>query len=627
LKYNTFQILCAVSLAITGFIVNQNLVYSQVFTKITDPNNPIVTESISANFIGASWVDIDNDDRLDLFICGKDIYKNLGDGNFAKLTSSVPQQGNVIGNTWADVNNDGYIDLFLSSTTQANPSSHLFINNGNGTFSKVTGGSIGDSVSNTGWGCSFGDFNNDGWPDLVIAAAYGFGTVLHNNRLFVNNGDGTFTSIDTTAVTAVHAPYTIPTWSDYDMDGDIDLFIGSGPATGTPARDYLFRNFLTEFNTPYLQRIDTSIIGTDLVDGQTWNWIDYDNDGDLDAFLTNYSPNVHNRLYRCDGLRYYTKMTEAQVGTIVSDPGYYLTNLWGDFDNDGDLDCFVTRGSGQSSYYYMNNGDGTFTRVDTLAIVTGPGPCFGASAGDYDNDGDLDLFVAGNTTTKGLYRNDTQNGNKWVNIKCVGGSPAAGLSNISALGTIVKAKAIINGISTWQIREINAQNSFNSMNALNVHFGFGNASVIDSLIIRWPRGLVQVYTNVAVNKFYRAIEGQGLNEIIIGINKTGTTIPEQFNLYQNYPNPFNPSTKIKFDIPSSPLSLGEGQGVKLVIYDILGREVSVLVNQQLKPGTYEINWNAAGYPSGAYFYKLVVSGAEPLTDGNFTESKKMILVK
>lgn len=616
MNYNLFQTRYIFFTILIFGLISQKQVNSQVFTKVTDPNNPIVNEPLAGNYIGASWVDVDNDERLDLFICRKDIFKNLGGGNFTKITNSVPLQGSVIGNSWADYNNDGYIDLFVSSTTQSNPSSHLYMNNGDRTFTKITAGDIGDSVSNTGWGCAWGDYNNDGWPDLIIAAAYGFGGVFHTNRFFVNNS-GTFTRMDSASVTDTTAPYTVPVWSDYDMDGDIDLFIGSGPANNTPARDYLFRNFLTEFNTPYLQRIDTGIIGTDLVDGQNWNWIDYDNDGDLDAFLTNYSQNVNNNLYRSEGLRYYIKTTQAEVGTIVSDPGRYLTNLWGDFDNDGDLDCFVTRDGSQSSHYYNNNGNGTFTRIDTLAIVTGVGPGYGGTAGDYDNDGDLDIFVSGNTNSKGLYRNDTQNGNKWINIRCIGGGPAAGLSNLSALGTIVRAKATINSTPIWQIREINAQNSFNSMNALNVHFGFGNATVIDSLFIRWPRGLVQVYTNVAVDKFYKAIEGQGLTEIIIGIRKTGSSVPQTFNLYQNYPNPFNPATKIKFDIPA--VRLQNAVPVQIKIYNILGKEIAVLINKQMQPGSYEVDWDASDYPSGVYFYTLKA--------GDFIQSKKMIFIK
>ncbi|HEY3251491.1 MAG TPA: FG-GAP-like repeat-containing protein [Ignavibacteria bacterium] len=588
-------------------------IYAQYFIKVTDPNNPIVTEPLSGNYIGTSWVDVDNDERLDLFICRKDIFKNLGNGNFVKITNSFPLQGNAIGNSWADIDNDGDIDCFVVTITQPAPSSHLFLNDGAGQFSRVTSGVIGDSASNTGWGCAWGDFNNDAYADLVIAAAFGFGGVTHTNRLFFNNGNGTFTRIDSTAVTAVTAPFTVPVWSDYDMDGDIDLFIGSGPATGNPARDFLYRNFRHEYSIPfYLQRIDTGIIGTDLVDGQNWNWIDYDNDGDLDAFLTNYSQNVLNRLYRCDGPYYYVKMTAVQAGTIVSDPGSYLANTWGDFDNDGDLDCFLTRDGGQTSRYYTNNNNGTFTRIDTLAVCQPPGTTYGASSGDYDNDGDLDLFVAGTTNSKGLYRNVSNNNNKWVNIKCVGSGPNNNFSNKSALGTVLRVKAIINGNPVWQIREVNAQNSFNSMNMLNVHLGLGTTSIIDSIIIKWPRGLTEIYTNVTVNKFYKAVEGQGLNEIIIGIQNIGTEIPDEFKLFQNYPNPFNPVTKFRFEIAFF-------EFVKIRIFDIKGKEVMILLNEQLKPGIYEISWDASNYSSGIYFYRLETK--------QFSFTKKMTFIK
>jgi hypothetical protein len=99
---------------------------------------------------------------------------------------------------------------------------------------------------------------------------------------------------------------------------------------------------------------------------------------------------------------------------------------------------------------------------------------------------------------------------------------------------------------------------------------------------------------------------------LTGVNNISGSIPKSYNLYQNYPNPFNPSTKIKFDLPKS-------SSAKLVIYDILGREVAILVNEQLKPGNYNIEWNASNFPSGVYFYKLVA--------GDYVEVKKMILIK
>jgi hypothetical protein len=104
---------------------------------------------------------------------------------------------------------------------------------------------------------------------------------------------------------------------------------------------------------------------------------------------------------------------------------------------------------------------------------------------------------------------------------------------------------------------------------------------------------------------------------LTGINLISSQIPLKYKLYENYPNPFNPVTKIKFDLPTK--VKGQTSNVKLLVYDILGREVASLVNEQLKPGSYEVEWNASNYPSGVYFYKL--------TTGSFNETKKMVLIK
>ncbi len=106
-----------------------------------------------------------------------------------------------------------------------------------------------------------------------------------------------------------------------------------------------------------------------------------------------------------------------------------------------------------------------------------------------------------------------------------------------------------------------------------------------------------------------------INVPLVGITNNGTAVPGKFALYQNYPNPFNPETKIKFDVPRS----GTNTGIKLAVYDIIGRQVTQLVNSQLKPGSYEVVWNAGSYASGIYFYKI--------TYGNYSDVKKMILVK
>ncbi len=600
-----------------ALFANNNM--SQVFTKITDPLNPIISSpNLGGNYKGAAWVDVNNDNLLDLFVCGSQIFKNMGDGNFTEISNSMPlTMGAVIGNSWSDFDNDGDIDFYITSTQQSFARTGLYANDGNGVFTKVTTGTIGDSVSNTGWGCSWGDYNNDSYTDLIIVVAGTAGGANHPTRLFINNGNGTFNRIDTTFITSLFpVPYTIPVWSDYDQDGDIDLFIGSGPVTGVPTRDYIYRNFKKEYNTPFFfSRIDTGGLGTSTQDGQNYNLIDYDNDGDLDAFVTSYVTSIPNVLFRCDGLRYYNRMTEAQVGNIATyHPGSALSNTWGDFDNDGFIDCLITNDGSVKPQFYRNNGNGTFTRKDSISDILGPGPHRGATIGDYDYNGLLDVYIAaGNSTDpRGLFKNVTQNENKWINIKCEGSGPNNNFSNKSALGTIVKAKAIIGGIPMWQMREINAQNSFNSMNMLNVHFGISSASVVDSLIIKWPNGLIQVYTNVTANKFYKAIEGQGLTEILLGVSQISSQIPDRFQLFQNYPNPFNPVTKIRFDI-------SKASNVKITVFDVTGRVVSIPVNGYTQAGTFETDFDASKFSSGTYFYRLETE--------RFTETRKMILIK
>jgi hypothetical protein len=112
---------------------------------------------------------------------------------------------------------------------------------------------------------------------------------------------------------------------------------------------------------------------------------------------------------------------------------------------------------------------------------------------------------------------------------------------------------------------------------------------------------------------------------MVGIQSISNEIPVSFKLYQNYPNPFNPITKIKFDIP--PLRGARGVTTRLVIYDVLGREIAVLVNDELKPGTYEVDWNAENLPSGIYFYRLAAGDPSTSAGQGYSETRKMVLLK
>ncbi|MFZ4619791.1 MAG: FG-GAP-like repeat-containing protein [Bacteroidota bacterium] len=466
---------------------------AQTFVQVTDVSNPIVTTTGAGadSYAGAAWVDYDNDGDIDLFVCPDHLYRNNGSGAFSEVMKHgigvglphIPANGI----TWADMDNDGDVDCFYSG-----PRSVLYRNNGkdsNFTFTPVTRGDIG-SLNNRGWAGAWGDFDNDGFVDLIITHPRGFVGSAIKNPFFRNLGAGEFSRITAGDVVKDLAPYTVATWYDFDLDGDEDLFIGSGPATAVPAKDYLFKNVLKETGTVSLQRMTEGIIATEGVDGQVWNWIDFDNDGDLDAYLTNFSAVPQNNLYRNDqGV--YKKMTVDDVGPIVSSNNYSLANIWVDFDNDGDLDCFITRDESRKCVYYSNNGNGTFHTVDSVPMVKKNGPHIGAAAGDYDNDGDMDLFVISGTSSHELYRNEQSSANNWIKVQ-VNGYPL----NRSAIGAKVKVKAFINGRSFWQFREISAQNSFNGHNSLTAHVGLGDATVIDSLVVEWLSGSRTVMTNV-----------------------------------------------------------------------------------------------------------------------------------
>lgn len=580
--------------------------YAQIFTRVTDNNNPIVSTPAPAGYVGVSWVDYNNDNNLDLFINNNLLFQNTGGGNFTKITTAIGAgqnlgQGNA-GNSWADFDNDGDLDVYLSGVT-----SFLYRNEGGNLFTKITTGEIGNGGAIPGWACAWGDYNNDGFADLVITNPAGFVTnTPAPNHLFKNNGDGSFTKITSGDVVTGPAPYTVPTWSDYDNDGDMDLSIGSGPATGVLAADFFYKNNFKETGAETLTRITTGGPATDKRDGQVWNWIDYDNDGDLDVYITNWGGvqgGLKNDFYRNDN----GSFTKIITGNIVTDNGISLPSVWADFDNDGYLDCYVGNESGWPSRLYKNNGDGTFASI-TGTIETSVANRRSASSGDYDNDGRIDLITMGNASIS-LYHNETANNYNWVSFKLEGTA-----SNRAAIGAKIRIKATLLGKTFWQMREISAQNSFNSQSDLRAHFGLGDAATLDSVKVEWLSGHVDVAVNINVNQFYNFKEGEGISTPT-GIEDDKNVLPSEFKLEQNYPNPFNPTTTISFTIPTV---VGQ-HAVSLRIYDVLGNVIATLVNEQKSPGNYHVNFDSKNISSGVYYYQL--------TSGNFIQTKKMILLK
>lgn len=502
------------------------------WTAITDPDNPIVTLQSLGFYKGAAWVDYDNDGDIDLFAAPDHLFRNDGAGAFTEVPTAIGSMAGqyVSGTSWADLDNDGDIDCIQAQWPSAFFWNNLYYNSGDGAFTNVTAGLEGLS-DYAGWACAIGDLDHDAYLDLCFTHAAGFLAPAETRPgllLQRTSAAAEVNSITGYAFTDAFGPYTVPYWSDHDLDGDMDLFIASGPG-GLPGLDFCYRNMLMETGQDTLERMTTELFASETQDGQCYNFVDCDNDRDLDLCLTNYG-GAPTRMYRNDDGTY------VPVATPFAVIAQNLANDWGDFDNDGDLDVVITRDAGTTKYY-RNDGGFTFTLLSG-ALPTANGAS-GVTNGDYDNDGDLDLYVHGNTAAHTLFRNDSVAiGRHSVNI-ALHGAP----SNGSAIGAIVQCRTIINGQAIWQMREVNAQNSFQSENDLRVHFGTGDAILIDTVSVRWPTGHVDSFTDLPTDHFYSWVEGStptmGIREV-----RPKTNVPLAF------PNPARDALNVRWNDPT-----------------------------------------------------------------------------
>ncbi|MBW1294219.1 FG-GAP-like repeat-containing protein [Aquimarina litoralis] len=534
--------------------------FTQNFTLITDTNNPIVSEpTIGGTYFGTSWTDINNDNKLDLFYGGT-IYRNLGNGNFeiASGGNVIPTATALVGCSWGDYENDGDLDLIYSRfSAPSTLQTRIYANDGTGQFTEVN--SILNNINSATWSVQWCDYNNDSHLDFILTFADMFlGANNHfPNRLYRGNSDGTFTEVieDYEFLTEL-APYTVSNWTDYDEDGDVDLFIASGPAAGPTgiAADFIFKNLQVETGSEGFEKLTSTDLSfaEELQDGQCYNAIDYDNDGDLDICLTNYS-GVENKFYKNENGNYVKTNTPFTIANTSN-----LTNTWGDFDNDGDLDAIITASSTTGSGYFINNGDGTFTEKDVNLINTiTSGSSTGATVGDYDNDGDLDVFIVGGSI-KALFRNDLTIKNHFANFKLIGDT-----SNKAGLGARLELTARIKGKLVTQKREISASNTFMGHNSLRAHFGLGKSGRIIELKVYWPSGTIDTFSNLRVNRFYTIEEGKPL------LNK-----PPKKKLSNSnpnvvlYPNPSKNSVRLAINnLPTIQ------ESVSIKIMDLAGRNM------------------------------------------------------
>jgi enediyne biosynthesis protein E4 len=485
--------------------VNTGFSQAVAFTQIT--NGAIATDL--GTYTRSAWGDFNNDGYLDLFVSNWDhrtnvFYWNNGDGTFTKLTQGDPVQDADYhtGAAAADFDNDGYLDLLVSTGGPSAASRNLlYHNNGDGTFSRVSGGIVTNQLGFFN-ACTWADYDNDGYVDLFITDTGDASNDGGKSLLFHNNGNGTFTKVTSGAVVNDISVGNGALWADYDNDGFMDLIVINIANNG---HNFLYHNNRNGTFT----RILTNAIVTDSwpagAEGAAWG--DYDNDGLLDLFVTDNN-GTRNRLYHNNGNGAFTNVSSGPM--LVPRTGFASGAAWGDYDNDGYLDLFVAY-YGATNALYHNNGDGTFTQILIGAPVDNNGSGIYSDAPtwvDYDNDGFLDLFVTRHSFNgipiSNLLYHSGGNTNGWLEVKCVGT-----VANRSAIGTKVRVRATIGGKTFWQLREIDNGGGWNVV-PLVAHFGLGDATNVDTLRIEWPSGTVQEFQNVAAKQMLTITEPPSL---------------------------------------------------------------------------------------------------------------------
>lgn len=473
---------------------------------------------------GACVFDFNNDGFEDLFITGgmneDALYQNNGNGTFTNIYEksglTISRKYVSQGVASADVNRDGWVDLFVTTITTKDSTKKIpraenlmFINNGNSTFRDATEEyEIADLMSFS-TGASFGDMNADGFPDLYVGNYFqdyegtlttiNDATIVNANATskgyLLKNKDGKYFSNDYSDYGMSHKGFGFGgVFTDFDNDRDVDLFIHHDFGyKATP--DMFFENqfpkmFFKDITKEYNMDLKINAMGTAVGD--------FNNDGFMDYYVTN--------------IRFNRFMVSHGVGQKFTDEAQalgmgFVSISWGanfaDFDHDTDLDLFVANGDLNPNDvpmadYYFENTNGKFQDVAYIKGLNDYGVGRGSVTFDMDNDGDLDLLVVNQkpvlsspvvSETK-LYRNDSTKGN-WLKVSLQG-------TQAEKHGIGSRVEVVIGKLKL--LREIDGGSSHISQNSTIAHFGLGQASVVDSVIVIWTGGKKQFLINQKINK-------------------------------------------------------------------------------------------------------------------------------
>ena len=478
---------------------------------------------------GVAAVDYDADGDIDLFVLGglndpHSLHQNQGDGTFLEVAGDVGldlfHRGS--GPVFADIDGDGDLDLFIGAVAG---DSHFVMRNDGGAFTDVTEESgIELTVPNT-MSATFDDYDQDGDLDLFLSHHSSLGQ-QDTETLWRNFGDGTFESysiqsgiagsllgVDATGDNDVLQDFTFtPNLSDIDGDGDRDLLMSADFGTS--------KVFMNNGDGTFTHATDRDVITDEAGMGGAVG--DYDNDGDMDWFVSSiYNEEADltgNRLYRNDGNGVFEDVT---VAAGVEDGFWGWGSCFADFDNDGYLDLFHVNGwTGFLEFeddplrYFHSNGDGTFTERSADIGLTDTGQGRGIACFDADRDGDLEIAVINNSDRYLVYyRNDLDSTNHYLGVKLVSLS-----TNTAGIGAWIKLST---GLGS-QVREVRAGSNYVSQNPSEVHFGLASATIAD-IEIRWPDGSVQTLQDVDADQFLTVMQESENLRLVVSQGQGGGT--------------------------------------------------------------------------------------------------------
>ncbi|MBI1266664.1 MAG: hypothetical protein GC193_04435 [Cryomorphaceae bacterium] len=483
-------------------------VSAQTFTNVADGLG-IVAVVNGGNFdmAGCSFADFNNDgfDDITFGLNGfaPKFYLNQGDGTFQNVTIVMQSISNCKGIMWVDYDNDGDRDLYISNESGAN---RLLRNDGDFTFTNVSASSGLMLNGSANYGASWGDYDLDGDLDVYICNYMfvdGPNTDAERNHLFRNDGNDLFTNVTSQAGFDPLSELSFqPIWYDYDHDLYPDLFL-------TNDKQFQNRMFHNNGDGTFSEVSDDTGFGIN-VDSMSASFGDFNNDLILDFYTTNLPDG--NVLLQGNSDFTYTDVTE-QYGLLVND--FTWGAAWFDMDNDSDLDIYLAEAQAGSfnspNYLFRNLGpDFGYIFEDALDSLISPDitNAYSVASGDLDSDGNVDLIV-NNRAPNNAYvwkNNGNANGNGYIKVGLEGT-----ISNIDGIGSYITVWFDGNARVTYTM----LGEQFLSQNSFTEHFGIGQNTVVDSVIVKWPSGIIDHYYDITSGTTLHAVEGDSATPEVI----------------------------------------------------------------------------------------------------------------